>query len=179
MEKANESKWSRAAKEGLILAAVTVICTFFEALINNGITNILLWLIQLVASIWILRICMKKYGNDNPSVSTFRYGFTVCFLSAVICSVWAFVLYGVIFTDFVETQFDQVFATFEASGQAMPEGFEDMMGYVMDNYPKLASIGTFIKCCIIGLIFSGILAGSTSRNRSIFEDASEEENQDR
>lgn len=178
MEKANESKWSRAAKEGLILAAVTVICTFFEALVNNGIANILLWLVQLVGSIWILKICMKKYGYDNPSVSTFRYGFTVCFLSAVICSVWAFVLYGYIFPDFVEAQFDQVLTTFEESGQALPEGFEDTMGYVMDSYPKLASIGTFLKCCIIGLIFSGILAGSTSRNRNIFDDASEEENEE-
>lgn len=175
MENRYESKWSSAAVDGLILAAVTVICSFFVSWINKGWAGSLLWLVQLVASIWILKIVMTKYGKAHPDETTFKYGFLVCFFSSIICALWSFVLYEYIFPDTVEDMFGEVNLMLERFGQTMPDGFDEQMQVMQDNYSKMSSLSTFIKCVILGLIFSGILNGKTSLNKGVF-DESESEN---
>ena len=87
---AGSSKWSLAAKDGLILAAVTVVISTLTFLTKNSFLNGLLWLVKLVGSIWLLRVIMQRYGKAHPDESTFSYGAIVCVLSAVVCAVWSF-----------------------------------------------------------------------------------------
>ena len=123
----SSSKWSLAARDGLILAAVTVVVSTLTFLTENAILSGLLWFVKLVGSIWVLRIIMRRYAIDHPDESVFSYGVIVCVLSALVCAVWAFVEYQFLFPDAVAKAFEQTFASFESMGAMMPEGFEDMM----------------------------------------------------
>ena len=98
------SKWSLAAKDGLILAAVTVVISTLTFLTKNTILSSLLWLIKLGGSIWLLSVIMKRYGKAHPEESTFSYGLIVCVLSALVCAVWAFVEYQFLFPNAVAVQ---------------------------------------------------------------------------
>ena len=48
------SKWSLAARDGLILAAVTVVISTLTFLTQNSFLSTLLWLVKLGGSIWVL-----------------------------------------------------------------------------------------------------------------------------
>ena len=172
----DSSKWSLAARDGLILAAVTVVVSTLTFLTENGILSGLLWLVKLVGSIWLLRIIMKRYATDHPEESVFGYGVIVCVLSAIVCAVWAFVEYQFLFPDAVAKAFDQTFASFEEIGAALPDNFTDMMLKMEDNYAQISFITTFIWCSLLGVIFSAIL--SRSGNKNVFTPEEMQENND-
>lgn len=140
-----------------MLAAITVVCTLLSGLVKNGILNWLLWLVQLVGSIWLLKIFMNNYGKAHPGEATFGYGFAVCLMSSVICGAWAFVMAQYIFPDSAADAFAQARLIIEQTGQDMTDEVNDTFQYVEDNYSKLNSVSTFIKCVIEGLIFSAII----------------------
>ena len=158
----NSSKWSLAAKDGLILAAVTVVVSTLTFLTKNSFLNTLLWLVKLGGSIWLLSVIMRRYGKAHPDESTFSYGLIVCVLSAIVCAVWAFVEYQFLF--------DQM-------GSMMPEGVTDMMLKMEDNYAQINCITTFFWCTLLGLLFSAILARGGAR-KSVFTDEEMKQNND-
>ena len=165
---AGASKWSLAAKDGLILAAVTVVISTLTFLTKNSFLSTLLWLVKLGGSIWLLSVIMKRYGKAHPEESTFSYGLIVCVLSAVVCAVWAFVDYQFLFPDAVAEAFEQMYTQFEQMGSMLPDEFTDVMLKMEDNYAQINCISTFIWCTLLGLLFSAILARTTSGNRSVF-----------
>ena len=163
------SKWSLAARDGLILAAVTVVVSTLTFLTENTILGMLLWLVKLVGSIWLLRIIMKRYSDEHPDESAFGYGVIVCLLSAIVCAVWAFVEYQFLFPDAVAKAFDQTFASFEQMGAALPDNFTDVMLKMEDNYAQISCISTFMWCSLLGILFSAILSRTGTR-KNIFTD---------
>lgn len=173
----SSSKWSLAARDGLILAAVTVVVSTLTFLTENAILSGLLWFVKLVGSIWVLRIIMRRYAIDHPDESVFSYGVIVCVLSALVCAVWAFVEYQFLFPDAVAKAFEQTFASFESMGAMMPEGFEDMMLKMEDSYAQISCITTFFWCSLLGLVFSAILSRS-GKSKSIFTDEEMKQNND-
>ena len=173
----SSSKWSLAARDGLILAAVTVVVSTLTFLTENAILSGLLWFVKLVGSIWVLRIIMRRYAIDHPDESVFSYGVIVCVLSALVCAVWAFVEYQFLFPDAVAKAFEQTFASFESMGAMMPEGFEDMMLKMEDSYAQISCITTFFWCALLGLVFSAILSRS-GKSKSIFTDEEMKQNND-
>ena len=172
------SKWSLAARDGLILAAVTVVVSTLTFLTKNTFLSTLLWLVKLGGSIWLLSVIMKRYGKAHPEESTFSYGLIVCFLSAMVCAVWTFVEYQFLFPDAVAEAFEQMYTQFEQMGTMVPDTFTDLMLKMEDNYAQVNCISTFFWCVILGLIFSAIIARSTSGNRSVFTSEEMKENQD-
>ena len=165
------SKWSLAARDGLVLAAVTVVVTTLIFLTKNNLLATLLRLVKLGGSIWLLYVLMKKYGKSHPEESTFGYGLAVCVLSALVCAVWTFFEYQFLFPGAVTEAFEQMYANLEQMGPSMvPDGFSDVMLKMEDNYAQISCITIFFWCSLLGLIFSAILAKSTSNggNRSIF-----------
>ena len=103
------SKWSLAAKDGLILAAVTVVVSTLTFLTKNSFLGTLLWLVKLGGSIWVLSVIMKRYGREHPDESTFSYGLIVCVLSALVCAVWTFVEFQFLFPGSVAEAFEQMY----------------------------------------------------------------------
>ena len=157
------SKWSLAAKDGLILAAVTVVVSTLTFLTKNGFLSGLLWLVKLGGSIWLLSVIMKRYGKAHPDESTFGYGVIVCTLSALVCAVWSFVEYQFLFPNAVAEAFEQLYAQFDQMGAMFPEGFTDVM--------------LRMEGVLLGIIFSAILSRS-GRNRSVFTPEEMKENND-
>ena len=175
---ASPSKWSLAAKDGLILAAVTVVVSTLTFLTKNTFLSTLLWLVKLGGSIWLLSVIMKRYGKAHPEESTFSYGLIVCVLSALVCAVWAFVEYQFLFPDAVAEAFEQMYTQFEQMGGMFPDEFTDVMLKMEDNYAQINCISTFIWCTLLGLLFSAILARTTSGNKSVFTPEEMKQNQD-
>lgn len=171
MENNYDSKWVSAAKEGLILALVTVVVMTLQVLTKNAFLNMLLWTIKLAGSIWILSIFIKKFGAARPGESAFSYGFKVCLCSSIVCAVYTLLLYGFLFPDYAAEVMDK---TWESLGAAasMPDMEEvtDMMARMEDNYAQIMCISTFIWCVLLGLIFSAILGRSSTKSKNIFED---------
>ena len=171
------SKWSLAAKDGLILAAVTVVVSTLTLLTKNAFLSTLLWLVKLGGSIWLLSVIMKRYGSAHPDESTFSYGVIVCLLSAIVCAVWAFIEYQFLFPGAVAEAFEQMYGTFEQMGAMVPEEFTDMMLRMEDNYAQINCITTFFWCTILGLAFSAILS-RTGHSKSVFTDEEMRQNND-
>ena len=174
---AGGSKWSLAAKDGLILAAVTVVISTLTFLTKNSFLNGLLWLVKLVGSIWLLRVIMQRYGKAHPDESTFSYGAIVCVLSAVVCAVWSFVEYQFLFPGAVAEAFEQMYTQLGQMGSMMPENFTDVLLKMEDNYAQINCISGFFWCVLLGIIFSAILSRS-GRNRSVFTPEEMKENND-
>lgn len=171
------SKWSLAAKDGLILAAVTVVVSTLTFLTKNSILTTLLWLVKLVGSIWVLRVIMKRYATDHPDEPVFGYGAIVCVLSAVVCAIWAFAEYQFLFPGAVAEAFDQMYQGFEQMGVSMPEEFTDAMLRMEDNYAQINCLTTFVWCSLLGLLFSAIISRTGSR-KSVFTDEEMKQNRD-
>lgn len=158
--------WSRAAKEGLILAAVTVGTTLLGGFCKSGFLGILIWIAKLAGSIFVLRAIMLNFRDEFHPTSTFGYGFKVCLCSSVVCAAWSFVMYEFIFADIAVESFEQVIQAIGSSGQ-MTDELSDVLYNMQDNYPQYSSIVTFVWSVLCGLIFSAIISEST-RNRDIF-----------
>jgi len=173
----NSSKWSLAAKDGLILAAVTVVVSTLTFLTKNSFLNTLLWLVKLGGSIWLLSVIMRRYGKAHPDESTFSYGLIVCVLSAIVCAVWAFVEYQFLFPGAIAEAFEQMYTQLDQMGSMMPEGVKDMMFKMEDNYAQINCITTFFWCTLLGLLFSAILARGGAR-KSVFSDEEMKQNND-
>ena len=174
----DNSKWSLAAKDGLILAAVTVVVSTLTFLTKNNLLSGLLWAVKLVGSIWLLRVIMRRYAAARPEEPVFGYGVIVCVLSAFVCAVWAFVEYQFLFPGAVEEAFDQMFQGFESMGAMIPEDFLDVMLKMQDNYAQINSITTFFWCSLLGLVFSAILARTGRGSKSPFTDEEMKQNRD-
>ena len=175
---ATASKLSLAAKDGLILAAVTVVVSTLTFLTKNSFLSTLLWLVKLGGSIWLLWVILKRYGKDHPNESTFGYGVLVCLLSAIVCSVWAFVEYQFLFPNAVAEAFEEMYTNFEQMGAMFPDSVSDIMLKMEDNYAQINCITSFFWCVLLGVIFSAILSRPTSGNRSVFTPEEMNQNQD-
>jgi len=172
------SKWSQAAKDGLILAAVSVVIMTINLLTQSGFVSTLLWAIKLAGSIWVLSVIMKHYGATHPEeTSTFSYGVLVCVCSALVCAVWSFVLYQYLFPNAVAEAMEQAYETIEQMGTAVPDELTDMMLRFEDNYAQINCVTTFFWCTLLGLLFSAILSRSGAR-KSVFTDEEMKQNND-
>lgn len=167
-----------AARDGLILATVTVVVSTLTFLTENSFLSTLLWLVKLVGSIWVLRVLMHRYGQDHPDESTFGYGVIVCVCSALVCAIWAFAEYQFLFPDAVAEAFDQMYQTIEQMGSTFPEEFTDVMLRMQDNYAQINCITTFFWCTLLGLLFSAILARVDASRKSVFTEEEMKQNRD-
>lgn len=164
------SKWSLAGKDGLMLAAISVVVMTLSLLTKSTFLGFLLWAVKLGGSIWLLNVIMKRYGKDHPGESTFGYGFAVCALSALVCAIWTFFLYSVLFPGAVAEVFEQYYATLAQMGDMFPADqsgmMTDMMLKMEDNFAQISCISTFFWAALLGLIFSAILShgGKASGN---------------
>lgn len=66
------SKWREAARDGLLLALVTVVIISFNALVDNGVLKMLFWLVKFVGSVWLLLFFMKKFQKVESNSSVFK-----------------------------------------------------------------------------------------------------------
>lgn len=163
-----QSAWSSAAKDGLILAAFTIICLLLSTLLKNSpIIVFLVELVKIVGCIWLLRFLMIRWKNSNGSTTPFKYGMMICLFSSVVCAIFTFFQLSYIVPEDIATAFDQIYESFGSMN--IPIETQNMLDRLQDNYPQWACVSALISDLICGVIFSGIIS-STMKNTDIFAD---------
>lgn len=166
----SDSKWSGAAKDGLLLSLVTIVVITLQMLTGSTFLNMLLWTIKTVGSLWILIIFMKKSALLRPGESPFGYGFRVCLCSSAVIAVYNLLLYGFLFPNYATEAIESAMQVISTASIPNYDEFSTMMAKVEDNYAQIQCVSTFLWCTFFGLIASAIAGSSISRRKDIFED---------
>ena len=176
---AQSAKWSLAMRDGLLLSLVTIACTTLGNLVHFSLLNILLWLVKLIGSIWLLWFFMKRYGDAHPEEPrTTGYGILVCLFSSIVCAVFAYLSYRVIFPGTMDEIMAQIPATLAATPGITQEA-EEAVYKLMDNLPQIMCVFSLIWDFVLGLAFSAIIGASTAKRKDPFgNDAPQEEEKD-
>ncbi len=171
-EYGNGYKWSQAAVKGLLLALITVACNTVTYLIEgNTIVSILMFIVRLVASIWLLVYFMKQY-KATTGQEPFSFGVAVVLFSSLICAFYDAAALAWIFPGLQ----DQVSEALSQTMSSLPSESQSIMERMMDHYPRIAFFSTFIKDFIIGLIVAAI-ANSSMRPKDPFAADKKEEDE--
>ena len=153
---------------GLLLALVTVIILTAQSALSPGkAMNVALWVIKLVASIWLVQYFIKEFSKSFEIFTYkdgFSYGFFVCLFSSFICAITQFLLMAVIFPEALEVQIEVIISTLESSNPAAVDRFLAMR----DSLPYLIAVVSFAWYTIFGLIVSSIVANFTKKGNQIF-----------
>ena len=156
-------KWGEAAKDGLMLALISVVIFTISAFVKNGFLGTLLWALKLVGSILLLRAIMHRYGAAHKGESTYSYGLMTGCCSAVVCAVFTFFLYRFIVPGAVTDIFNQLYETLNAMSAGISDiGMsQDMLLRLEDNYPQYACISMFMTCIFWALVLPAFLRGGS------------------
>ncbi len=152
------SNWREAARDGLLLALVTVVLISFNALVENAALKMLIWLVKFVGSVWLLHFFMKKFMKGEPRNYVFRQGVRITLFSSIICAAYTFFMYSVLFPEMITEIFEAFYSAPEFA--SLPDNMTDMMLKLEDNFARYSCIATFFWNFILGIIISAIIARS-------------------
>lgn len=165
------TKWSLAAKYGLILSLVTIIVSLI------GMFNPPQWLgtaitvMKFVAIFFILNYFMKQYTMMYDGAVTygtsFKFGFLVCFLSSIVCTTYSYIDYTILRPELMETMIEAMLYAQDSMGNAMMD-YQTLSAMM----PKVLIFSLFLDYIIFALIYPAIVANYTKKD--IFDDFGEE-----
>lgn len=167
MDKPNEltnqqTMLSLAARDGIKLALITLVTMSICSIAVPSFVNTLVWIIQTVASIWLLNKLMREYKASYGD-SNFGYGFMVCVFSSIITAVYAFASYQWLFP-LLQTQ---LIETIEQMKPMMNDMQMDAIRLLEDNFAQYYCISTFLKNTIFGLIASSFISSFQRTQKKI------------
>ena len=172
----SQGKWSSAAKNGLILASITIGVSLISSLLHSSsfIVGALLWIVKTAGSIWLLHRIMKEYSALKESISygeSFKYGFAVTLFSSLVISAYLFLSLTVIFPSEMEKMTEvmqMVMQMVMANGNYTAEE-ESAMERLMGRFPQYYVIVNIIYLSILGAIASAVIASFTKRTNPFEE----------
>lgn len=172
----SQGKWSSAAKNGLILASITIGVSLISSLLHSSsfIVDALLWIVKTAGSIWMLHRIMKEYSALKESISygeSFKYGFAVTLFSSLVISAYLFLSLTVIFPSEMEKMTEvmqMVMQMVMANGNYTAEE-ESAMERLMGRFPQYYVIVNIIYLSILGAIASAVIASFTKRTNPFEE----------
>lgn len=162
--------WESAGMPGLILGLVPCAYTLLNMLFNNSgesvagnflstILAFILWLAKFVGCIWLMKYFMQKFANQHPGIdmkTVFRFGMITALLSALICSVFSFVMTVYINPEQVQEAIDLVM---ESYSSMLDSNSMTMMESIMSNYATIQFFTNIVYCFLYGTIISRLLSG--------------------
>lgn len=165
--------WNSAAKDGLMLGAVSVIyfvvvflCGKIEAgsfvTILVNIFTTLLWVAKLWISLYLLRYFIHRKhildgdASDGPS---FKYGAAVSMLSALVYSGLYFAFITFVTPDIFEESIGMI-----AESGMFSKSELTMMNDMAGVMPLYSFIGNFIYCTLFGMVATFFYTRSSSKN---------------
>lgn len=162
--------WNNAAKDGLMLGAVSVIyfvLVFLCGKINAGnvisialnVFTTLLWVAKLWVSLYMLRhfiLRHQKKDEGEVQASPFRYGAAVSLLSALVYSGLHFAFITFVTPDV----FTESVSLITESGMFSINEME-MLENMAPSMPLFSFIGNLMYCTLFGVIASFIFTRST------------------
>ena len=162
------NKWSFAMRDGLLLSLVTIACSTISQMAQVGWLSILVWLVQIIGSIWLLAFFMKRYGAANTEESrTTSYGVMICLFSSIICAVFSYLSVQFFFPETMDAMTVMISNAVSSTPNMTPE-VEDGLYKLVDSMPQITCVLTLFKCFLEGLIFSAIIGASTAKRKDPF-----------
>ena len=170
----NKTKWSLAAKYGLILSVVTIVIEITKALLMNTslmVISSLLSIVKLVLVIYLLHRFMQQFTDLQPNrpvsySKSFSFGFLVSFFSSIICVAFLVLEYTVLFPHLIDAPLEQYITIMKQYGTTIPLDYNQIKGIL----PSLIMIGQTFSCLIWGLILSSIIANWTKKDMPFFDE---------
>ena len=157
------NSWSLAAVNGLLLALVTIILTLVQTVLEPGTAiKVLIWIAKLVGSLWLLYYFIKDYAKDSEVFTYkmgFNYGFKVCLLSSLVCAIYMFMHFAVIFPEAVQASLEQAAAMMQSSN---PDAV-DAINRISGKLPQIVTITVLVYYTLFGIVASAIIANFTKK----------------
>jgi hypothetical protein len=161
----NKTKWSLAAKYGLILSSATIIVSIIGMFNIPGWLGTILTIAKFVAIFYMLRYFMEKYSEMyDGSVSygtSFKFGFLVCFCSTIICTAYTYIDYTVFRPEVIELMIETMLTAQNSMGATSSVVFDYQM--LSSMMPKVLIFSLFLDYIIFALIFPAIVANFTKK----------------
>ena len=166
--------WNLASKNGILLGMFSTLCLAFKQaaalsgsqFLSSG-AGILLWTLEFIGCIWLLRRFMKRYVEDFPDATnaeTYALGKRTCLFSSLI--VASALVFLVLYVP------DNLF---ERSFQDLSETYSTMLDPAilseMDlaDRPGVVFFSQFLYCWIYGVLVSSFLSRSIPQDPQIQE----------
>lgn len=152
---AEKGKLNSAAIDGLVIALIVIVCGLLSSLASA--ISIVFWVVQLVATVWMLVRFMKKYSARHAAEygstkysQAFSYGFMVSLCSTIVISVFSYLQAKYMVP---QETFETAIAAYRSS---VPD--EEILDRIMDNIPFIMLVSRLVWCTILGTIYSAIIA---------------------
>ena len=166
---------NKAAVDGLLLAAITIILSLLTSVSGSKLISVLIWIVKLVATMWALYYFMKKntqlntaQGITTTTKDSFKYGLVVSLFSVILIAVYTFI--SLQFTD-IEAAVEQ--AEQQMGALASSGAGAEYMGWYLNHIESVSVIVILVMYGIWSIIASGIFAGSTKSPENPFANTDE------
>lgn len=157
MKMSEKGKLNSAAMDGLVIALIVIVCELLGSL--AGFLSIVLWIVKLVATIWVLARFMKKYSARHAAEfgitkysQAFSYGFLVSLCSTIVIAVFSYLQFKYMVSP----------ETMEAAMEVYRSNMQDteVFDRIMENLPFIVLVGKILWCTILGVVYSAIIANT-------------------
>ena len=164
---------NKAATDGLILAAVTIILSLVKELVSQAWVSPLIWIVKLAATLIVLHYLMKKNTELNTLEkiettygNSFKYGFIVSLFSVIVIT-----LYLYIYTSINSTEIAQQteLALQEIEDKGLDEQTGELAYWILNNIKATTILSSLILYTIWSAIASAIMASSTKSPNNPFK----------
>lgn len=163
--------WNTAGVAGLALGAVSTVCMFAGQYLSTlklsagttTFTGTLLWIVETVTCIWLMRFFMAKMAKENPEFNnsdTFKMGMATALLSGLIFAAVNFANIAFISADYYA---DNVYTLIQQMSSTLDSNSINSVEKLLEYLPQISFITTLVQCFIFGTIVSGILSRSIPR----------------
>ena len=170
MAEQKNSMLEQAGKAGLVLGGVSIVYMLLTMLTGKaaengpafllGLVNVLLWIVKLVACIYLMRFFILRFAASDPTVDNsraFRFGTLTALLSALLYSAFYLAYVSFIAPD-----------TFEEALSMLTDNpmiDSNTMSAIEDMIPRMPTMSFFFNL-IWCWLFGTVLAAIFSRNIS-------------
>ncbi len=155
-------KWSVAATYGFVLALITISYQLIMAVLAPGTAiSLLLWAAKFGGTLYLLYYFIKEFAKQTEFFSYsdgFKFGLIVSFLSSIVCAVYMFLHFAVIFPDSVAAQLEQAMTMMQSNPEAI-----DQIASIEDKLPQIVFVVILFYNTIFGAIASAIIANYTKK----------------
>lgn len=155
-------KWSIAATYGLILALITISYQLIQTVFEPGkAIALIMWAAKFGGTLYLLYYFIKEFAKQSDLFAFsdgFKFGILVSFFSSIICAVYTYFHFAVIFPDSIAAQMEQAMNMMQSNPDAI-----DQIAKIEDKLPMILFFVIIFYNTIFGMIASSIIANYTKK----------------
>ena len=166
--------WNLASKNGILLGMFSTLCLALKqgAAMSGSATlsagaGIVLWTLEFVGCIWLLRRFMKRYVEDYPDATnaeTYALGKRTCLFSSLILAAALVFLILYVPGNLFEASFEELSQTYSTLLDPSV-----LSGMDLADRPGVVFISQFLYCWLYGILVSSFLSRSIPQDPRIKE----------